>query len=70
MDELRLLSITSKIGLASGVGMVDAGDPYPEKMAVAQSKNRDEKKRGHRLPGAAFWKGKVKPSGRRPAAPA
>jgi len=60
MYELRLLSIISKIGAASAVGMADGGTPYPEKKAAAQSKNRDEKKRGHRLSGAAFLMEKIK----------
>ena len=60
MDELRSLSIKSKIEGVGALDMAGAGGPLPEKMAAAQSKNRDEKKRGHRLPGAAFLMGKVK----------
>ena len=54
MDEMRLLSIISMSKLASAFAVADAGVPYPEKMAGTQSKNRGEKKRGHRLPGAAL----------------
>lgn len=53
MYDSKLLSITSNQQAASARLEDDAGYPYPEKMEVAQSKNQGEKKRGHRLPGAA-----------------
>jgi len=60
MDELRLLSIKSKDQAAGAIRVAAAGGPLARKMAVTQSKNRDEKKRGHQLPGAAFFEEKCK----------
>lgn len=54
MDEMRLLSIISMNKLTSAFAVADAGVPYPKKLDRTQSKNRGEKKRGHRLPGAAL----------------
>jgi len=54
MDDYELLSIISNKRAVSARHGVDEGSPYPEKMAVAQSKNQGEKKRGHRLPGVAL----------------
>lgn len=54
MDEIRSLSITSKIERVGALDMAGAGDPHPEKMAATQSKNRDEKNAATGCPGPRF----------------